>query len=363
MRQIIKKLYIIIISFLNMIYRKKKVQSDQIVVMMTFAEDVLPIIEALNRKGYKLTVIGTEKNRKYIQHIENTVFLPAGNKQVFKHIKALSSAKVIVIDTYYLIMGGFKKKKQQTVIQTWHAAGALKNFGLTDRQVDLSNNKIVQQYKKVYDATDKYIIGGEPMADCFQESFGANEEQFLRTGLPRLVPYARLDVEQRQQELKQQYGINGKVAVYVPTYREHKQANREIDKQKFEAKLPEYTLLSKLHPSIATEQQTTINLQSLMILADVIISDYSSLAIEASILQKPTLFYVYDEADYNHTRGLNVFYEKIPEAYKAYSEDELMHKLYEKSYAPALLFEDWHEYNTKDSLTSIVNEIEKMVKK
>ncbi|MBO3065901.1 CDP-glycerol glycerophosphotransferase family protein [Staphylococcus saprophyticus] len=363
MRQIIKKLYIIIISLLNMIYRKKKVKSDHIVVMMTFAEDVLPIIEALNRKGYKLTVIGTEQNRKYIEHIEHIVYLPAGNKQVFKHIKALSSAKVIVIDTYYLIMGGFKKKKQQTVLQTWHATGALKNFGFTDRQVNLSNNKIVQQYKKVYDATDKYIIGGEPMANCFKESFGANEKQFLRTGLPRLVPYTRLNVEQRQQELKQQYGINGKVAVYVPTYREHKQANRQIDKQKFETELPEYTLLSKLHPSIATEQQTTINLQSLMILADVIISDYSSLAIEASILKKPTIFYVYDEADYNLARGLNAFYKKIPETYKAYSEDELMHKLQENNFAPATLFEAWHEYNTKNSLTNIINEIEKMVEK
>ncbi|WP_440858612.1 teichoic acid glycerol-phosphate primase TarB [Staphylococcus shinii] len=363
MRQIIKKLYIIIISLLNMIYRKKKVKSDHIVVMMTFAEDVLPIIEALNRKGYKLTVIGTEQNRKYIEHIEHIVYLPAGNKQVFKHIKALSSAKVIVIDTYYLIMGGFKKKKQQTVLQTWHATGALKNFGFTDRQVNLSNNKIVQQYKKVYDATDKYIIGGEPMANCFKESFGANEKQFLRTGLPRLVPYTRLNVEQRQQELKQQYGINGKVAVYVPTYREHKQANRQIDKQKFETELPEYTLLSKLHPSIATEQQTTINLQSLMILANVIISDYSSLAIEASILKKPTIFYVYDEADYNLARGLNAFYEKIPETYKAYSEDELMHKLQENNFAPATLFEAWHEYNTKNSLTNIINEIEKMVEK
>ncbi len=346
-----------------MIYRKKKVKSDHIVVMMTFAEDVLPIIEALNRKGYKLTVIGTEQNRKYIEHIEHIVYLPAGNKQVFKHIKALSSAKVIVIDTYYLIMGGFKKKKQQTVLQTWHATGALKNFGFTDRQVNLSNNKIVQQYKKVYDATDKYIIGGEPMANCFKESFGANEKQFLRTGLPRLVPYTRLNVEQRQQELKQQYGINGKVAVYVPTYREHKQANRQIDKQKFETELPEYTLLSKLHPSIATEQQTTINLQSLMILANVIISDYSSLAIEASILKKPTIFYVYDEADYNLARGLNAFYEKIPETYKAYSEDELMHKLQENNFAPATLFEAWHEYNTKNSLTNIINEIEKMVEK
>ena len=40
-----------------------------------------------------------------------------------------------------------------------------------------------------------------------------------------------------------------------------------------------------------------------------------------------------------------------------------MHKLHENSYAPALLFEAWHEYNTKDSLTSIINEIEEMVKK
>ena len=32
-----------------------------------------------------------------------------------------------------------------------------------------------------------------------------------------------------------------------------------------------------------------------MIMADVIISDYSSLPIEASLLDKPTLFYVYDD--------------------------------------------------------------------
>ena len=54
---------------------------------------------------------------------------------MISHIKALSSAKVIIIDTYYLMMGGYHKKKGQAVIQTWHA-GALKDFGLTDHQVD-----------------------------------------------------------------------------------------------------------------------------------------------------------------------------------------------------------------------------------
>src|SRR5699024_5312502 len=127
-----------------------KLNDNHIVVMMTFAEDVLPIIEALNRKLYKITVIGKEENRKYILQYENVTFIPTGNKQVFQHIKALSTAKVIVIDTYYLMFGGFKKKQKQTVIQTWHASGALKHFGLKDHQVDLTNKRMVNQYKNVY---------------------------------------------------------------------------------------------------------------------------------------------------------------------------------------------------------------------
>ncbi len=362
LRQIIKKLYMLIISLLNMVYAKKKIQHNHIVVLMTFVEDVRPIIEALHHKGYKLTIIGDISKFKAIQHLDDVNFIPAGNKQVLKHIRALSTAKVIVIDTYYLMLGGFKKKATQTIVQTWHAAGALKQFGLTDHQVDLSNPKMVAQYKRVYDATDKYLVGGQPMEDCFKASFGATDEQFLKTGLPRLVPYTQINVADQQQALKKQYGIEGKVAVYVPTYREHKQANRVINKTRFEADLPDYTLISKLHPSIQTDAQTTIDLQTLMILADVIISDYSSLAIEASLLGKPTLFYVYDEQTYEKERGLNAFYDAIPDEYKAYSEEALLQKLknQDKTWQP--LFKKWHEYNTPESLTQVINEIEKMVK-
>ena len=62
-----------------------------------------------------------------------------------------------------------------------------------------------------------------------------------------------------------------------------------------------------------------------MIMADIIISDYSSLAIEASLLNKPTLLYVYDEQRYETERGLNTFYYEIPDMYKVYNEGELIH--------------------------------------
>lgn len=39
--------------------------------------------------------------------------------------------------------------------------------------------------------------------------------------------------------------------VYVPTYREGSENNRQIDVARFEEALPEYTLINQLHPSIS----------------------------------------------------------------------------------------------------------------
>lgn len=99
------------ITLLNMIYKPLKLKRDHIVVMMTFKQDVLPIIEALHQQGYHLTIIGKIQDHSLIEGLENTTFIPAGNKNIVSHMKALSTAKVIVIDTYYLMMGGYHKKK------------------------------------------------------------------------------------------------------------------------------------------------------------------------------------------------------------------------------------------------------------
>lgn len=363
MRILIKKIYMLMIMVLNIIFKPKKINRDHVVVMMTFKQDVFPIIEALSHQGYNITVVGKVEDQAQLKNLKNIMFIPAGNKKVISHIKVLSSAKVIIIDTYYLIMGGYNKKKGQTVIQTWHAAGALKDFCLTDHQVDVNNQAMVEQYKRVYDATDYYLVGGEEMAQCFKESFEARPEQMLKFGLPRLVKYLNMDIEEAQRSLKAQYQIKDKLAIYVPTYRESKIANRTLNKEKFEQSLPHYTLLSHLHPSIRDRQSSQdIDITSLMIMADVIISDYSSLPIEASLLNKPTIFYNYDEKEYENVRGLNSFYYAIPNAYKFIDENSLIQALKENDVPLQSLFNTWHRYNTKESLNELVNFINKLVK-
>ena len=57
MRLIIKKIYIIAIVLLNMVFKPFNINSKHIVIMMTFKQDILPIIEALCSEGYHVTCL------------------------------------------------------------------------------------------------------------------------------------------------------------------------------------------------------------------------------------------------------------------------------------------------------------------
>ena len=46
------------------------------------------------------------------------------------------------------MLGGYRKRGQ-TIIQTWHASGALKLFGLQDHQVDTANTQMVHNIKSL----------------------------------------------------------------------------------------------------------------------------------------------------------------------------------------------------------------------
>ena len=63
-----------------------------------------------------------------------------------------------------------------------------------------------------------------------------------------------------------------------------------------------------------------------MIMADVIISDYSSLPIDEFIRQT-NIILCDDEHKYDKIRGLNQFYKAIPQQYKVTTEEELILKI------------------------------------
>ena len=57
---------------------------------MTFPEDVMPIINELDNKGYKITVIAKFEEQYRLEHLNNITFIPAGKqiyRQTYKSIK------------------------------------------------------------------------------------------------------------------------------------------------------------------------------------------------------------------------------------------------------------------------------------
>ncbi|WP_316960092.1 teichoic acid glycerol-phosphate primase TarB [Staphylococcus chromogenes] len=356
-----KEVYIIMIRFLMLFVQNRNINIKQIVVLMTFKEDTLPVIQKLNERGFHVTVFAKRQHLEALKQIDGVLIHELHQMNICHQLYAMAGAKVIFIDNLYAFMAGFKKKKGQTVIQTWHAAGALKQFGFEDHAVNQDNVLSVKQYQKVYATTDKYLVGCAQMATCFQNAFRANYEQLVNFGVPRMSRYFQTDTDARKSQLRAQLGIERKVAVYLPTYREEGMTNRILNKEAFEKNMPEYLLLTRYHPAThILSEDYGLSIFDLIVLADVIISDYSSLPIEASLIQTPTLFYVYDEQAYEKVRGLNRYFYDIPTSYKVYREEDIYRRLESEDLQP--LFEDWHTYNKQSTLNQIAIYVDRLTK-
>ena len=123
-----------------------------------------------------------------------------------------------------------------------------------------------------------------------------------------------------------------KIILYAPTFRGTVNAPTAPDKLDIdafgEAFSDEYVLFIKHHSvcenvrkEIPEKWRDTfcfdmnsrieLSIEKLLLLADVCITDYSSIAFEYSILERPMLFFAYDLDDYLDERGMYLDYDEV----------------------------------------------------
>ena len=90
-------------------------------------------------------------------------------------------------------------------------------------------------------------------------------------------------------------------------------------------------------------------------IADYIITDYSVLSIEASILDKPIFFYLYDEEEYEKNRGLNINVKKELKSFTSKRFSDIMTKIEKEDYNMKQLNEYKSKYIEVNLLTAIKN--------
>lgn len=124
-----------------------------------------------------------------------------------------------------------------------------------------------------------------------------------------------------------------KVILYAPTYRgidPNRRAPTELDVKKFaDALSDEYILIIKHHPTVKELPKIPeeyfdkfaydmtrgrgMNINELMTVSDICISDYSSLVYEFSLFERPIIFFTFDLEKYDKERGMYYSYEELAE--------------------------------------------------
>jgi len=271
--------------------------------------------------NYKVVILCKELKGGAKANLRNKVSYAFHCVRQMYHI---ATSKIVVLDSYCILISILKHKESLKVIQMWHSMGTMKKFGyqILDKE-EGSSSKIANSMKMHKNYT--YVFAsGEAYASLLEEGFNCGMDKIRIFSLPRVdlltsksyKEEIRSKIEEKYPEIKSKKNI-----VYCPTFRKNekdfnsklKEIIEKIDKDK-------YNLILKLHPlsKVEIEENSIINdkefsTMDMLFIADYVISDYSCIIYEAAILEIPLYFYAFDLQKYLDTRGLTINYkEELP---------------------------------------------------
>lgn len=239
--------------------------------------------------------------------------------------KYFATSRVILVDDYMELLFKMPRREGTTLIQLWHACGAFKTFGCS-RLGKPGGQTLKSPNHRNYDYAT--VSSGE-IARFYAEGFGLSPEKVVATGVPRTDIF--FDEAYKKKVVDEFYGqypkLKGKkILLFAPTFRGNGKNSGYYPVELFDVnKLyetlgEEYAIVIKHHPFVRNRNQIqpeyrdyiidlsmNSELNDLLFVTDVLITDYSSVIFEASLLKIPMLFYVFDLEQYIATRGF--YYE------------------------------------------------------
>lgn len=223
---------------------------------------------------------------------------------------------------------GLDFKKRDTVnVMFPHGITGIKYVG---NDLEGDNKSFVSKSKKK--EADIIALGGKNELNIIRRVWNINGAKIIKKGLPRndeLVNWKIADVEALKKKLNIAQGK--KVILYAPTFREYNKDSQLFNYLKppfnfdywYKELGDKYVLLFTAHYEVAKllnfpeNHPFVVNafkyprINDLMLISDILISDYSSIIFDYSILERPILSYAYDYELYKRERGIYDGYENM----------------------------------------------------
>lgn len=382
-------IYLDIFSFFFNLFKLFPVK-NKIVFCISFVENTAYIYEELKKRNVTARIVLINENNAcfsyFRQKCDQDSVLLLRPKKLYSFLSSiyhLATAKVIILDNYFGFLSAIQFKEKVKKVQIWHAAGAIKQFGLMDPSIMNRSKRANRRFHLVYKQFDYFIVGSKKMENIFIEAFGVNSSQFIYSGIPRTdIFFDESKKSEIVQNLKSTYPLmkDKKVILYAPTFRDGELNNYHlpIDLSYLQKKLGDsYVLILKLHPAIKNYidlekyQHFTLNLSNyprindLLFITDYLITDYSSIPFEFSFLHKPMIFFPYDLENYLSTRGIWESYESMVPGPVVYSTEAIVNVIKSNSFDRkriATFHQSWNEFSLGYSSSNLVTVIEEWIK-
>lgn len=180
-----------------------------------------------------------------------------------------------------------------------------------------SNRRFTKLAKNNYDAS---LAQSSLEKEVRGRVMGLSDENVIMSGTPANDILATYSEEYRN-KIRHELGIpdEKKAVLYAPTFREYNVAGKfetgNVDFKKWHNSLgDDYVILYRAHPITTSSEDLKTNwfidvtdynsIEPLMIASDYLVSDYSGLIADYSILHNPIFLWLYDYEQYEKARGL-----------------------------------------------------------
>jgi len=237
----------------------------------------------------------------------------------------LATSSLVVVDDYFFPMYVIRPRAGTRFVQVWHACGAFKKFGYSLAGKAFGAGEARLDALPIHTNYDLCLVSSRRFIAAYAEAFRQPAERFTsELGIPRTDLF--FDAARRQAaaaEVRRRYDLpeGRRVILYAPTFRGERTtralAPEDLDLGLLARELGrDHVLLQRAHPFVTATMPADPalgafvrdasghpDINELMLVSDVLVTDYSSSMYEFALLGRPIGFFAPDHAAYELERG------------------------------------------------------------
>lgn len=237
----------------------------------------------------------------------------------------LATARLFVVDDWFFPMYAVTPRPGTFRVQAWHAAGAFKKFGHSVLDRSFGADEEMVRLVPIHSNYDLCLVSSAAATPHYSDAFQLPRDRFTSAlGLPRTDLFFDADHRARATAaIHHRYELptSRRILLYAPTFRgDSVHAARYADDLDLatmrDALAGQWVLLLRRHPFVRESADLPPDLagfvvdvsdwpdvNELMLVADLLVTDYSSVIFEFALLDRPMAFFAPDCAAYERERG------------------------------------------------------------